>query len=611
MKRLFALLLSLAMVLSLAACGGGDTPTTAPTTQPTTAPTTEPTEPPITVEQVYASVQDAMKNTAATRMRMELGFGVSYEEGEGEDAVTTEISYDMLMDIIVSEDPFGSFTTTSIAFDTEDFDMDITVDLYTVEENGTVVIYNQMFGSWGRSDTGMTVEEFLSSDQMPEVSTGEVWEGGNMPADMTLDEFTQDLNGTEVYILRGTIPADGLGDALTEMGVDLTEEADDIAMPVTYYVDTQNYTIVRMDADMSVLSDLLGAAMAESLLGDEAEASDVGISITNAVYDLGYGPQEIVLPEEALNQDYGEDPIDIPTDDPSGNLPTAGIASDLGNGSFVLPCGDEAYTITCPDGWSGEVYADNNVWIYAEDYSYYGDFYYFVDWDEDDFRNNIDSDESKLKDADIFISSGEGPVCDGYTTHVLLGEGESYCYAWTPAGDGYLFILLGDYTDEPDFDALLNQLLGLVTPYTGEFAVDDGTYTLDCGDRILTITCPEGWDGELYDTNNVWLYNGDGSIYGDYYYWEDWTEDDILTLWIQPDVDSMETEKTLVSHGDGPACDGYTTKVVIGTECSFYYAWAPMGDGYFLLHVYDWDGGDDSAELLPQLLAIVTSDAAE
>ena len=48
MKKFFALLLALAMVLALAACGNDPEPTTAPTTAPTTVPTTEPTTEPTT-----------------------------------------------------------------------------------------------------------------------------------------------------------------------------------------------------------------------------------------------------------------------------------------------------------------------------------------------------------------------------------------------------------------------------------------------------------------------------------------------------------------------------------------------------------------------------------
>lgn len=56
MKKLVSLLLALALVLSLAACGGGVTdPTTEPTTAPTTAPTAAPTDPDPTTEPTQAA----------------------------------------------------------------------------------------------------------------------------------------------------------------------------------------------------------------------------------------------------------------------------------------------------------------------------------------------------------------------------------------------------------------------------------------------------------------------------------------------------------------------------------------------------------------------------
>ncbi len=461
MKKLLALLLCLSLVLALAACGEEPAPTEAPTAAPTTEPTTEPTEPPITVEDVYADVAEAMKENEATAMRMELSFGVSYEEGKGENATTTEVDYDMLMDIKISKDPFNCYSLTSIGFETTGFDMDIAVEMYMVEEDGNVVIYAYAFDSWSRQDTGMTAEEYLSSENATGIETEDIWTGGEMPADMTLDEFTQNLDGTEVYILRGSAVIPNLTDALTEMGVGLSEDLGEISLPVVYYVDTQNYTIVRMVADMQGFMDILADSMSESILGEDAETTGLKIEISDAIYDLGYGAQEIpALPQEALDQTSQEE-TEVPTTEA---VPVEGAAADLGNGKFSLPCGDQT----------------------------------------------------------------------------------------------------------------------------------------------VTITCPEGWSGEIYDVNNVWIYNDDGSIYGDYFYWEGWTADDILEYWIQPDVDTLTSEATFVSQGDGPAIEGYITKVVIGTELSFYYAFAPVGDGYFLLQVYDWDAGNDAATLLPQLLDLIT-----
>ena len=193
----------------------------------------------------------------------------------------------------------------------------------------------------------------------------------------------------------------------------------------------------------------------------------------------------------------------------------------------------------------------------------------------------------------------------------IMGENESYCYAWTNIGEGYFLVLLADFTAEPDFTTMLNELLALVSPYTGEFAepAPEGVFSLPCGDQTLTITCSEGWSGELYAENNVWIYDEDHTVYGDYYYLEGYTEEDILEYYVQYDMDNLATENALISSGDGPAIAGFTTKNVIGKDVSYYYAWTPMGDGYFLLYVYDWNGGNDSAALLPQMLDCVTTNA--
>ena len=616
MKKLLSLLLCLALVLTLAACGSEPDPTVPPTEAPTTVPTeppTEPptTEPPITVEDVYAKTADAMKRFEASGMRMDMSFSASYTTGEGENAETETVSYSMLLDSRTTKEPFGTYTLTSIGMDMGGFNMDIDVEVYILEENGTLVTYTNYLGTWSRVDMEMTVEEYLSNSDAADIDTSDVWSGDIMPAGMTLDPFTQVLDYTEVYILRANLPADSIGDAIAGMGMDLGENMDTLTMPVIYYVDTQNYTVLRMEAEMQVLADVLSASLAESLLGDADQAVELTLDIPTVLYDLSYGNVEIpTLPQEAIDQTREPDPTEPVISDV---LPVAGEASDLGNGNFVLPCGDEAFLIPCPENWSGEVYSSNNIWIYNEDQSLYGDFYYLTGYTEDNIRNQIQMDADDLKDMDIFISSGDGPVYEGFTTASVMGEGESYCYVWTPMDEGFLVVILADYTETPDFEAQIHQVLDLIVPYTGEFAekaiaadLGNGQFSLPCGSQNVTISCPEGFSGEVYEENNIWLYNKDGSVYGDYFYLSGWVTEDIMTYWILEDVDAMKSENASTTLEDGPAIEGYRTQVLQGDSISYYYAWAPMGNGCFLLQVYDWDGGNDALELLTMLLECIT-----
>lgn len=44
----------------------------------------------------------------------------------------------------------------------------------------------------------------------------------------------------------------------------------------------------------------------------------------------------------------------------------------------------------------------------------------------------------------------------------------------------------------------------------------------------------------MYDVNNIWTYNSDGTVYGDFFYLNKWTEADIMTLWVEPDMEYLK-----------------------------------------------------------------------
>lgn len=474
LRSLFALLTVLAMVLVLAGCGG--TPvetdpatTAAPTTEPTTEATTEATtEPPLTAGQVYASVGEAMLNTEATSMGMTMSYSMTYSQGEGDEAVTGEVAYDMVMDVAVSEDPFGCYVYTEIAMDMDGFSMAYDMDIYMVEEDGSVVAYMQLMDAWARMDYEMTPSEYFENDTDTDISTEGIWLGGEAPADLTMDEGTQVLDGKEVYVLHCSISAEGMDEALTSAGLEVTEDMSDMTMPVTYYVDAQTFTVLRMEAEIQFLADLMGDVMAESILGTDVEGAEFSLTMDDVIYDLGYGAQDIpAVPQEAFDYIASQETVPEETGDAAVDL-TGSSTADLGNGQFVLDCGDEAVLITSLEGWSGEVYDATNVWIFDAEYTMYGDYYYLEGWTEDDLMTYaVNSDAEYLESLEALISSGESVAIDGYTTMEVLGNGEAYYYAWREIGDGYLLVYGVDYTGANDASALLPALVAAVTPYEG------------------------------------------------------------------------------------------------------------------------------------------------
>lgn len=467
LRSLFALLTVLAMMLVLAGCGdtpaGTDPTETDPTeTSATAAPTTEATEPPLTAEQVFSAVSAAMANAEATHMGMTINYSMTYSESEGDISITGEIAYGMVMDIIISEDPFGSYVYTEVAMDMDGYSFTLDMDIYLTEEDGSVVSYTQFFGAWDRTDYEMSPEDYLENDTDTDISTEGIWSGGEVPADLTLDDGTQDLDGTEVYVLRCSISAEGMDEIFTNMGLEVAADMTELSMPVVYYVDAETFTVLRMEADMQFLAGLLGDTLAEAILGTDVDGVTFDLQMEDLVYDLGYGAQDIpAVPQEAYDYIANQETYTGDEEDENGNT------ADLGNGQFTMGCGSETVLITCPEGWSGEIFTPANVWIFNDDYSLIGDYYYLEGYTEDDIISYfVQNTVSYMETMEFEFTSGESVSIDGYTTMEVISDGESFYYAWREAGDGWLLVYVYDYSGTDDATELLPQMINCVSPYT-------------------------------------------------------------------------------------------------------------------------------------------------
>lgn len=458
MHRFLVWLTVLALVFSLAGCGSPtptepptEPPTDPPTAPPTDPPTDPPTEPPVTAESVYAAVADAMAGAEATRLKIEMSYEISVTEGEGDETVTSEAAMHILMDTMACEEPFGSYTLTAMEMEAGSQSMAYDIEVYLVEEEGFVVSYTQMMGMWARTDFGMTVSEFLDNGDSTQISTEGVW-GGIKPADMTLDEDTSTVNGREAYILRGSIPAAEMADAFSSLGVQDPAELEGLSLPVAYYVDTETYYIVRLEADFAFLSDFLDKALAESI-GAPTENATITVNIPDVYYDLEYGVPPIPpVPQEAY------DFININTEPPTE--PTAYA------GPLLLNCSDGALELRCPMGFTGEFVVENNICMYNEDFSLVGDYYYMPFTPESDVLNLAQINADFLEGEEMLVFHGEGPAIEGYKTQVVIGDGQSYYYAWRQAGDGLLLISVYDYSGTDDATVLLPQFVGYLFPYS-------------------------------------------------------------------------------------------------------------------------------------------------
>ena len=460
MKKLhtfLCLFVSLALVLTLAACGGNDTPTTVPTTEPTTVPTTEPstTEPPITADQVYQSVAAAMKENEATRLRMDLSFDITVTEGTGETATATEASSKILLDTMVSMEPFGSYTLMDMSVEAGEESMAYSIEVYCVEEEGSVVTYMQMLGMWMRTDSGMSPADFMKSDEMTEVNTGEIWSETMGLKDMVLAESTSQLDGKEVYVLKATVPAGNMDSVFANLGIEDTSKYQDLAMPITYYIDTETFLIHRVELNMSFMNDLLDDYLAQTLVDVNTENVTLSLNIPDVGYDLEYGTPSIPkVPQEAY--DYIANNAGAYDDEPE---PT------VYDGPLVLNCGSEQLLLTCPEILLADYVDETNIMLHTEDYTICGDYYYVDNMIDEDVKELAQINADFLESLEALVSQGEGPAIEGYKTWQVIGVEQSYYYAWREAGDGWLLLQVYDFSGTDDATALLPQFLGYVAPY--------------------------------------------------------------------------------------------------------------------------------------------------
>ena len=84
---------------------------------------------------------------------------------------------------------------------------------------------------------------------------------------------------------------------------------------------------------------------------------------------------------------------------------------------------------------------------------------------QEEVMNLADIYADSLEEAELLVSQGEGPSVEGYETWAVIGEDESYYYAWREAGDGWLLVAVYDYTGIDNPNVLLPQFLSYISPY--------------------------------------------------------------------------------------------------------------------------------------------------
>lgn len=329
MKRSFAILLSLLMILALVACTGTKTsepakaaaevtaePTAAPTPEPTAVPTPEPTATPepteVPADVAIANASEKLAQVQSLHGDMRLNMDIEFAITMGESSQSMPMDVNMLFGMDMSKDPELAKMDLSITA----IGQDIKGVIYVGREGENVVVYSS-------DDDGATWKKQVNSQdqlpQSPKQALDLVTGSGTAQFERT---GTEEVNGkiATVYtgkvdgkLLQDILNSTGAGGELTEsLGADMSSEElltklGDII--VTVMIDEESGLPVRFVMDMTeAMKELMMSSILNSVGADSVESLNaMGITIDVSTVALDYtlsqfnSIEPIVIPEEALN----------------------------------------------------------------------------------------------------------------------------------------------------------------------------------------------------------------------------------------------------------------------------------------------------------------------
>ena len=267
MRKSIALLCAMLVVLGLLAGCGAAEQVTAPSL--------------VEEAQKYTDDADSMKTKMVLNMAMS---GESLQSIGG----SVEIGMDMDMDSV--KEPMANHMTGKV----NAMGMDMDYEAYTVLEDKELCVYSKMLGSWTVQKTPVD-EEAL--ENLKKNSTSQIF---SKEENFTLQDETEDVNGTEAYIITGTIEGDEIKDlmasfssAMPSMGMDLSNaDYSGVSVDVKYAIAKEERKPVYVDMTFKGM---------ESMMGESA----AGVTIDNFTIRMDYlefnTVDKIEIPQEVID----------------------------------------------------------------------------------------------------------------------------------------------------------------------------------------------------------------------------------------------------------------------------------------------------------------------
>ena len=320
MKRIISILLSLLMVLSLAACVRVKSSGTASTESqpgaatdsegtptPTAAPTPAPTEVPFDV--VIANANKKLENVGSMHADVKLNMSIELFLSIGGSSQSMPMDINLLLRMDTIKDPF--VTRIDLSMSTPD-EKETNGIIYAVRNGEDTILYVS-------EDNGVTWEKQTNpqNSQLTQSPAATIDQFSGAMVDIQKTGTAQ-VNGATAIVYSGKLPGKYLGELLNStgaasdmssiLGSDVPEDvlANLSDIEVTIMIDEESGLPVRYTIDMTAaMKELMEAVLIQSTGVSSLEEAGVTLDIPSVVLDIVMSQFDsidtIEIPEAALN----------------------------------------------------------------------------------------------------------------------------------------------------------------------------------------------------------------------------------------------------------------------------------------------------------------------
>ena len=323
----------------------------------------------MTTEKLLTKMNQAVDGRQMTYAEFTEEMEASYQMDVMGANMSMDMSMTMDMKEYVNADPLSGYIEGTVNVNMMEQDVESDMKIYMGEEDGSVsaYVYTGMNDDWSRMDVDFDLEEYkklLNQNTVANLFAGV----GSADESIAMDEETSDLDGTEVYVLRGSFMGEDVEELLSGAGVsmfmgdgmNMDLSLEDLSVPMVCYVDAATYLPVQIEMDIEGMDSLVDQ-MLESELGQlEGETEDLGMEISVGtchvvMKNFSYEPQDIpAVPEEAKEAIAFKEALET-------------VGPTLEDGSYVLKSGSCALRIPLLDGFVEQEVSDGTVSMAGSD----------------------------------------------------------------------------------------------------------------------------------------------------------------------------------------------------------------------------------------------------